>query len=203
LIEVGTSHKALFAPGRGWAYSNTGFLLLGLIVEKATGNRLGEELRQRIFAPLALRGTTFPTTPQIVGPHAHGYFVMGKPPAQDVTAVTPSFVWANGAIVSTANDVVAFYRALLGGKLLPPTMLRAMQDTVPAEDGGRYGLGLMMSRVSCGTVWGHNGEWAGFVADALNSKTGSRQSVVFVNSSSLSPQAKRAMNRVIVTAYCG
>jgi len=203
LIEVGTTHKVLFAPGRGWAYSNTGYLLLGLIVEKVTGNRLGEELRKRIFVPLGLRSTTFPTTPQIVGPHAHGYFVMGKPPAQDVTAVTPSFVWANGAIVSTANDVAAFYGALLGGKLLPPTMLRAMQDTVPAEDGGRYGLGLMMSRVPCGTVWGHNGEWAGFVADALNSKTGSRQSVVFVNSSSLSPQAKRAMNRVIVTAYCG
>jgi D-alanyl-D-alanine carboxypeptidase len=127
LIAVGTSHAALFAPGRGWAYSNTGYLLLGLTVEKATGNSLGAELRQRIFVPLGLRGTTFPATPQIVGPHAHGYFVIGKPPAQDVTAVTPSFVWANGAIVSTADDVAAFYRALLAGKLLAPTMLQAMR----------------------------------------------------------------------------
>ncbi|MGQ0568282.1 MAG: serine hydrolase domain-containing protein, partial [Armatimonadota bacterium] len=90
LIAVGTSHKALFAPGRGWAYSNTGYLLLGLIVEKVTGISLGEELRQRIFVPLGLRGTTFPTTPHIVGPHAHGSFLMGKPPAQDGTTVTPS-----------------------------------------------------------------------------------------------------------------
>jgi len=60
-----------------------------------------------------------------------------------------------------------------------------------------------MRRVSYGSVWGHNGEWAGFVANALNNKTGSRQSVVFVNSSSLSPQAKRTMNGVIVTAYRG
>jgi CubicO group peptidase (beta-lactamase class C family) len=73
LVAIGTAHPPLFAPGARWSYSNTGYILLGLIVEAAGGNPLGAELQQRIFAPLRLRATSFDTKPRIAGRHAHGY----------------------------------------------------------------------------------------------------------------------------------
>src|SRR5262249_19201622 len=87
LIRIATAHPPLFAPGARWSYSNTGYILLGLIVEQATGNPLGSELRRRIFAPLRLRSTSFDTKPQIAGQHAHGY-TKGKSGLTDVSAVS-------------------------------------------------------------------------------------------------------------------
>src|SRR2546423_1669031 len=89
------------APGAGWSYSNTGYIVLGLIVEAATGDSIGAELSKRIFAPLALRRTSFSTGQRISGAHAHGYYRLPKRSLQDVTAISPSFAWTAGAIVST------------------------------------------------------------------------------------------------------
>ena len=203
-VAVATGHKPLFAPGAGWSYSNTGYVLLGLIVEKVTGHSLVQELRGRIFSPLGLRATSAPTTPQIEGRHARGYVIFDKPPAEDVTAVTPSVAWAHGDIVSTAADVVAFYRALLGGRLLRADLLRTMETTVATPYGKdqKYGLGLMTGRLSCGTVWGHDGDFAGYQTTTWNSRDGRRQVVIMVNSSSLSQTAKKQVNRLIESAYC-
>src|SRR5262249_14388195 len=82
LVEIATAHKPLFRPGARWSYSNTGYILLGLIVERATGNPLGAELRRRVFVPLRLRTTSFDTRPRIAGRHAHGYTRFGKPPCR-------------------------------------------------------------------------------------------------------------------------
>ena len=206
LVEVAVAHEPRFAPGGGWSYCNTCYIVLGLIVEKTTGHALGTELRRRIFEPLRLHHTTFDTGPRIAGRHAHGYELEGKR-LVDVSVLSPSFGWAAGAIVSTADDVARFHRALLTGRLLSPDELRAMETTVQTAalgPGTGYGLGIARLPLPCGSAWGHQGGTPGYRAWALNSKDGSRQIVVLVNrDSSLSTKADRAADRVLATAYCG
>ena len=212
LVARATAHPPLFAPGVRWSYSNTGYILLGLIVEAAVGDSLGAQLQQRIFTPLDLRRTTFDTSPHISGPHAHGYLAIGKRRARDVSVFSPSFAWAAGAIVSTADDLARFYRALLQGRLLRPDLLGAMKTTVSmGAPGESYGLGLWKTRsmglsptnrLACGSVWGHDGDFPGYVTDAFSSEDAKRQMVVLVNSDSLRRPAQRALVRVGDIAAC-
>jgi D-alanyl-D-alanine carboxypeptidase len=208
LIKLAQTHKPLFAPGTGVAYSSTGYVLLGLIVKAATGNPIGSELSRRIFAPLGLSATSFATTGRIAGPHAHGYLYVPKRPLQDVTAISPSYYWAAGNIVSDAGDIARFYQALLGGQLLSPDLLNTMETTAADRRGNQLGLGLFMGQSSCGEFWGHDGAVPGYDSIALNSKDGTKQVVVLANSVSFSdtvgsPRAQRALERLVDTAYCG
>jgi D-alanyl-D-alanine carboxypeptidase len=183
LVALVAGQKPDFAPGTSWAYSNTNYTLAGLIVERASGHRLGDELARRVFKPLHLRHTSFPVNAaEIPGRHPHGYaFVDGK--MLDVTVLNPSGMWAAGNLVSTAADVAHFWRALLGGKLLAPRQLAAMKTTVPAWKGTnlRYGLGIQEIPTACGTLWGNGGAIAGFANMFQNSENGTRQAAVIVN----------------------
>jgi D-alanyl-D-alanine carboxypeptidase len=212
LVARGTAHPPLFAPGARWSYSNTGYILLGLIVEAAAGDSLEGQLQQRILGPLGLRRTTFDRSPRIRGDHAHGYFAMGTGPARDVSVFSPTWAWAAGAMVSTADDLARFYRALLEGRLLRPDLLGAMKTTVAmGPPGESYGLGLWRTRsmglsptnkLACGSVWGHNGDFPGYVTDAFASEDTRRQMVVLVNSDTLRRPAQRALVRVGDIAAC-
>ncbi len=203
LVAVSTAHPPVFEPGAKFSYSNTNYIVLGLIVEAVTGNPIGAELRQRIFEPLGLRSTLFASSQRIPGAHAHGYLVSGKNKLQDVTGVSPSYAWAAGAIVSTASDIARFYRALLGGQLLPPDLLQAMETF---EDD--YGLGLFHVKLPCGEIVGHDGAIAAYLTLAFNSTDGKRQFVVLANSLTFDDQvggkqAQRALGRLLQTAACG
>jgi D-alanyl-D-alanine carboxypeptidase len=213
LLAIANAHKPNFRPGARWEYSNTNYLVLGLIVEAVTGNPLASELRRRIFDPAGLHRTSFDTNPTITGRHMHGYFPLNKR-LTDLSALSPSAAWAPGAIVSTADDVARFYRALLRGRLLRPDLLREMESTVPmGYASNAYGLGLWhtgtmaVSRrpFSCGAAWGHNGDWFGYNTNAFSSKDGTRQFVLFVNRDELAftPQIARAIFAVGSKAYCG
>jgi D-alanyl-D-alanine carboxypeptidase len=158
-------------------------VLAGMIVERATGHRLGDELERRILAPLHLRDTSFPVkSTAIAGRHASGYAVVdGK--ALDVTVLDPSGSWAAGNLVSSAADIAHSWRALLGGKLLSPAQLKAMKTTVAMVKGSRsrYGLGIFTDPSECGTLWGNGGDIAGYNNRFRNSEDGTRQSGVMVN----------------------
>jgi D-alanyl-D-alanine carboxypeptidase len=208
LVQIAVSHKPLFAPGASYAYSSTDYIVVGLIIEAVTGHTLGTELGHRILQPLGLRATAFPTTPRIASPFAHGYYVFAKPPATDVSGVSP-FPWAAGAMVSTGADVLGFYRALLSGRLLEPKLLDAMKTTVPEGrrtdiPGSRYGLGLERFPTSCGTAWGHNGAIAGYLVFAFTSSDGRKQALLMVNEdgSSLTKRATARFFKLIDKAYC-
>lgn len=126
-----------------WNYSNTNFIVLGLIIERVTGNSLDLELRQRIIEPLGLRDTSLAPPTADPGDLARGY-VRGR----DYTEVNMSVAWAAGGIISTVSDVGAFMQALFDGALLRPEMLEIMQQWQPAArnlEGAdlAYGLGLM------------------------------------------------------------
>jgi D-alanyl-D-alanine carboxypeptidase len=211
-VRYAAEHGQLFAPGSALAYSNTNYLLLAMIVETITGRSIGTELRRRIFLPLALDHTSYPTSSRIVGPHVHGYLVE-EPPPVDITPLSPTLFGASGAILSNAHDVARFYRALLRGRLLTRPALQAMKTIDPVATGGTpdagilgggWGLGLLREAFPCGTAWGHDAENPGYMTAAWNSEDGNRQVVVIVNSHfGHDAPVSQAMRELLVTAYCG
>jgi D-alanyl-D-alanine carboxypeptidase len=205
LVAMGTSQGPLFPPGTSSAYSNTNYTVAGLVVEKVTGSTLGAQFDQRIFGPLKLRSTYLPTAPEIEGQHAHGYFVVDKPPATDFTRFSPSIGWAGGSIISTPDDVGVFYRALLSGRLLRPELLKQMMTTIPGSNGEQYGLGLAQKTLPCGTTWGHGGNFPGYLVESYSSVDGQHQVTVAYNldPNSMQQASKDAVERLLLHAFCG
>jgi D-alanyl-D-alanine carboxypeptidase len=181
LVALVADKKPDFAPGTSWAYSNTNYTLAGMVIERVTGDSLAHELQRRIFGPLHLRHTSFPTgQTTIAGHHVKGYALLdGK--LRDVTVLNPSGTWGPGNLVSTTSDIAHFWRALLGGKLLAPAQLKAMKTTVPGFKGFEYGLGIMPYPTACGTLWGNGGDIAGYSNTFLNTEDGTRQAAVMAD----------------------
>ncbi len=184
LVAMADEHPMLFAPGSAWSYSNTNYIVAGLLIKAVTGHSLARELKRRIFSPLRLDHTSFPVAgTRLPGYHAHGYVSTETAPTAggqllDVTGYNPSHAWAAGAIVSNAADLSHFYEALMGGRLLARPLLREMKETV-AEDPTdpnatfRYGLGLQRVDDICGANWGHHGAIFGYQGQAYwNASTG-------------------------------
>ncbi len=142
--------------------------MAGLIIQKVTGRPLGEEVNQRIVDRIGLRHTYFPTPGDMSIHEAHpeGYNRDADGSLRDYTELDPSWGWAAGGVVSTNSDLIRFYTALLGGRLLPAAQLAEMRTTVPAEllgPGVRYGLGLVSRPLPCGGLyWGHGGAIPGY-----------------------------------------
>jgi D-alanyl-D-alanine carboxypeptidase len=204
LVALAVAHPPLFDPGTSWSYSNTNFILLGLIVEAVTGHPLEQELRDRIFTPLGLDATSIPSTPQMPAPYAHGYtYFPSSTKPFDISRFDPSWAWGAGAIVSTVDDLADFYRALLRGQLVTPHLVWRMESVVKIGKGAGYGLGLASTRLPCSIVWGHDGSVPGFVTFALSSGNGRRQVVLSLNTDSVSDEGAEIVNRVLTAAYCG
>ncbi|GGR86672.1 D-alanyl-D-alanine carboxypeptidase [Streptomyces aureoverticillatus] len=185
LVKLALAHPPTFKPGTDWKYSNTGYVLAGMIIEKVTGRSYDEELQRRIVRPLHLRGTSFPgDDPTIPGPHPRGYAQPGPDaPLLDITAINPTVGGTAGGIISSGTDINRFLSALLGGKLLPPAQLKAMMKTRPtgSSDGRAYGLGLESKPLPGGGLyWGHTGDFLGYETAAAATIDG-RQATVMVN----------------------
>ncbi|MCT9078518.1 serine hydrolase domain-containing protein [Streptomyces fulvoviolaceus] len=164
LVAIAMAHKPDFAPGTSWNYSNTNYVLAGMVIEKVTGRTYAEEIRRRVIDPLHLDATSVPgtrvTVPQ---PSSRAYSKLAETatgPTYDVTKLNPSLASSAGEMISDSADLNRFYRALLRGDLLPAKQLKEMKTTVSAEEypNAGYGLGLIDRELSCGVhVWGHDG----------------------------------------------
>jgi D-alanyl-D-alanine carboxypeptidase len=210
IVRLATRHKPLFAPGAAGkqSYSNTGYVILGLVIEKVTGRSLADELSARIFRPLGLEHTSFPASTTIAGRHAHGYTRVVGPKPVDITQISPSLFGAAGAIVSTPADLARFYRALFQGRLVPRQLvneMKAREGRAAGHPDLLYGLGLYRQPLRCSLVWGHNGDVPGFDTNAFSSADGAHQIVVMVNtdSDSFTPAQAKALGTLINVAYCG
>jgi len=208
LVALVADQPPDFPPGTAWSYSNTGYILAGMIIEAATGHKLGRELARRILRPLGLRNTFFPINrPTIPRPYARGYSLpLGQEqgPLLDFTVLNPSLAWAAGALVSNLGDLEHFFRALLGGRLLPPRLLTAMTTPVPTgQPGFGYGLGLIVIDTPAGRLLGHDGAIPGFLNIVLSTEDGRRQVGVMMNEEFSTPAVSEAFNQVFMTLAMG
>jgi D-alanyl-D-alanine carboxypeptidase len=206
LVRIAMSHPLVAKPGTAFHYSNANYVIAGLIVEAVTGHTLGHELRTRVFGPASLESTTFDRSRGVPSPGVHGYFALVRDELTDITSLYP-YPWASGAIVATAPDVAGFYRTLLTGGYLPPRLMEDMMSTVDSSAetgvGTAYGLGLERFTTPCGDAWGHDGNFAGYVAFAYSSADGSRQTVLMMNVDPQSaPAAFADFGRLMNKAYC-
>jgi D-alanyl-D-alanine carboxypeptidase len=190
LVQIAAGHTATFAPGQGWGYSNTNYILLGMIVEKATGKAAGEVLHSLAIDEAALPDTTLPGYEAIKGTLAHGYATSG----QDVsTLFDPSYAWTAGAMVSSASDLVDWASRLYGGALLPASTLSLMLDGVPTGmTGVLYGRGVFIfqpAATGAPLSWGHSGDINGYHSQMFYFPGSKTVVVSLVNSDSADPNA--------------
>ncbi|MFI0482353.1 serine hydrolase domain-containing protein [Actinomadura sp. 9N215] len=192
-----------------WGYSNTNYVLAGLIIEKATGNPWAQEIHDRVIEPLGLRHTMTPgTSAYVPQPSAAAYTRFpGRKELTD-TSVTVGG-GADGGIIATTGDHGAFLRALMSGRLLKPAQLAQMKQTVTTGDElfGRYGLGLAWRPAAgCdGGVWFHGGTSFGVVSESGVSADGRRAASVAVSTLRFGDEQDaqdRASLRLVDNAVC-
>lgn len=167
LLKAAFRHQPYFPPGQSWRYSNTNYIVLGLLVEQITGQPIARLFQREIFEPLNMSGTYLPSgaSGALPNPHPHGYTFSSATATtpQDVTDFNPSLAWAAGSAISTVRDMRIWARALATGRLLSPAI---QQERLTWIDLGvkwvnadlRDGLGIG----DFGGVIGHDGEVPGF-----------------------------------------
>jgi len=182
LVDVGLSRPPYFEPGKGWHYSNTNTVLLGMIIEKVTGQPVAQVFREKIFKPLNLTQTSWPTGTGMPAPYAHGFTVQtldGK--VADATNRNPSWGFTAGALISTMRDLRTWVESYATGTLISPELQkeRLTWVTMPPMTSGRaYGLGIGIDN-----GWlGHTGELPGYNTGAYYLPEKKATVVVMVNS---------------------
>ncbi|HMQ69078.1 MAG TPA: serine hydrolase domain-containing protein [Ignavibacteria bacterium] len=169
LIEISLKHEPYFPPGTSMHYSNTNTILLGLIIEKLTGNSLESEIQNRILTPLEMKNTSFAVDSYFPEPHGHGYLLADSLSGmlKDVTILNPSWGWAAGAMISDLNDIKKYAKKLATGELITKDMqeqritwgISAVSESIPWK-GMLMGYGFAISYF--GGAIGHNGGIPGY-----------------------------------------
>lgn len=211
LVAVALRQPPRFAPGTSWSYSNTNYVLAGMIIKAATGHDWRAEVVARIIEPLGLSATSAPLDEaELPSPHPHGYqFLSEADPPLDATEMNHSIADAAGAMISTTSDLVTFWRALQGGKLLGAAMMAEMHATVPVNDegdirpGSRYGLGIISYPISCGgDSWNHEGDTFGFVNKNSVNDDGTVAAVMLQTTNPGGPVADAESFQLLDEAMC-
>jgi len=179
----------VFPPGSRYEYSNTDNIVVGLLAERVSGRPYGRLLREIVFRPLGLTRTSFPSSPRLPRPFIHGYLVEpGSSPEDVSTFLNPSGAWASGAIVSTPRDLGTFIRGYLGARLFPASLQRQQlrfvaggESSPPGPGRNSAGLAVFRYRTRCGTVYGHTGNFPGYVQFAAATRDGSRALTTSLN----------------------
>ncbi|MDB9374143.1 serine hydrolase domain-containing protein [Nodularia sphaerocarpa] len=146
LVSFINALEPRFNPGESWEYSNTNFLLLGMVVEAATNGNIANEIRDRILEPLALSNTFFAEQEAIPGDYVRGYWDFDQDGTlNDITGANLSWAWSTGAMISNTADLATFIQSLISGELLEPDTLQEMLTTISpitSNNYSAYGLGI-------------------------------------------------------------
>ena len=207
LLDMALTKPAQFAPGTTMKYTNTNYIVLGLLIAKVTGRPAADEITWRIIAPLGLFDTYFPA-PADTGlrpAFADGYEVVdGR--RTDVTDFNASAAGTAGGLISTNEDTSAFITALLDGRIVSRPLLDQMMQTVPMPDGDGlldYGLGLMKVSLPCGvTAWGHGGDIDGYHSFMAKTFGGPAISMTFTQSPDALSPATDPRGDVMSALFC-
>ena len=173
LLDTALGKPAAFEPGTQWKYTNTNYIVLGMLVERVSQRPVGEQIDERIVKKLGLSHTYFPAPgdKSIKGTHPQGYHLSAGGKLEDITEMDPAWGWAAGAMVSTPSELNTFFQAVFDGRLLTQSSIDEMKNgAVDASSylgpGTVYGLGLIGTPLSCGgTSWGHGGTIHGYQTD--------------------------------------
>jgi len=185
--------EAPFPAGEGWDYSDTNYIVLGMIIERLTGSSYYDELRRRILEPLDLENTVPSNSRRIPGlvqgyPGVDNPFRLPEAVLVDGEfAINPQFEWTGGGIASTAEDLARWAEALYEGRAFDQSMLPLMLDGVPARLGPntQYGLGVIIRQTPLGESWGHSGFFPGYLTEMAYFPDHQIAVAVLVNSSDL------------------
>ena len=207
MLDAALAKPAQFPPGTAMTYTNTNYIIAGLLIEAVTGRPAAEEITRRIMLPLGLFDTYFPAPGDtgLRAPFAHGYELIDDQ-RKDVTAFNASAAGMAGSLVSTNEDTSAFITALLDGRVIPRAQLDEMMDSVEWPETGPgfgYGLGLSSIALPCGvTVWGHGGDIEGYHSLMAKSFDGPAVSVTFTQSPRSESIADDPRGAVLDAVYC-
>ena len=206
----------LFEPGSKYHYSNTDNVVVGLMVEAATGKSYERQLREQVYGPLGLKETSLPRGVYLERPYIHGYDNDPKdqPPEDYSKIVAAGWSWASGGIVSTPSDMNDFIRGYVGGELFA-RRVQAQQRLVleggssepPGPGYNSAGLAVFRYETKCGTMWGHTGNTSGYTQFMAASPNGRRSVVVSINEQLFPPEvgtpaAFEALRRAEERAVC-
>jgi D-alanyl-D-alanine carboxypeptidase len=176
-VRFALDQKPLFRAGEGFHYSETGYILAGMVIEKAGGSSYYEELDRRFLRPLGLVQTSAMNRRSFVG-LVSGYAPKGralfgtpyKVADAGIFAFDPSLEWTGGGLVSNSQDLVRWAKALFEGRAISRRYLDEMLNSIAQPEQGRdaagrafgYGLGVNIVRTSCGNVYRHGGFFPGY-----------------------------------------
>ena len=176
LVSYLLDEKAPFEAGKGWDYSDTNYIVLGMIIEKVTGRKFYEEANRRLIKPLKLTDTIPQDGPRLKGV-IQGYAGPNNPfGGQDAMihdgklSINPQFEWTGGGYVSTSEDLARWAKMFYEGKAFPATLLPQVLNGVSAPMLGRettYGLGVIIRKTSAGISYGHSGFFPGYMTDMM------------------------------------
>jgi len=199
LVAYVLGERAPFAAGQGWDYSDTNYIVLGMIVERITGRAYYEEVARRFLRPLRLH-ETIPSDRRVLPGLAQGYAGAGNPfggtdamiGADGRFAINPQFEWTGGGMASTPRDLARWATELYAGAVLDSATRAEMLRGVPAPlgpQGTTYGLGVIVRPLPVGVSWGHSGFFPGYLTEMMYFPQDRVAVVVQVNSSALPKDA--------------
>src|SRR5437764_5655620 len=210
LLAIAFAHPPNFSPGKEYEYNNTNYALLGLVAEKVDGKPLAQVVHDRLFGPQNMQYTVLPasTVNTIPEPYSHGYLygsssvaLVGEPPyspevqaaaragtllPKDYTGVNHSFAAAAGGVISTADDLATWIKALVAGRVLGPAYQRRWLDSLKPEDpskpeGQKYGYGIAQVSWGPNTIYFHGGETPGYNSKISHDPANDMTLIVWTN----------------------
>ena len=187
LLDIAKTLPVSFAPGAGWEYSNTNYVILGMIAEQLTGRPIGDLYQERIFDPLGMDSTSFPAdSAAIASPHLSGVTEQGQPDGMTAVATdwNPSYTFSAGEVISTMDDLQKWGHALFTGEgILSPELQQLRRDSIltsPPPNTATAGYGIALGNRD--GWWGHTGEIPGYNTALFHNYDSETTIIVIVNS---------------------
>ncbi|MBS1699572.1 MAG: beta-lactamase family protein [Actinobacteria bacterium] len=193
LLDGVRTLPASFPTGTGWQYSNSNYIALGAVIEKVTGESLADVFQHRIFDPLGMASSSYPSDAVLPEPYLSGTTLQGATGStpRDATHFTPTFAGSAGQVISTLDDMTRWAHALFTGDgVLTPAMEKVRRDsilTAPAPNNATSGYGIGIGRRD--GWWGHDGDIPGYTTSVFHDDARDVTVIVLVGSDIEGPGA--------------
>src|SRR5438093_1079352 len=159
LVAWAVQQKPYFAPGKGYRYSNTNYLLIGMIIEEITKDSVGNQIRKRLLEPIGLKQTSYPETEAMPSPWVHGYHLDKQGNWEDISNTIPvAFMGSASAMISDMNDIRRWIELYATGKTIGAGSYQDLINCIPFLGNTSFGLGI-----TCSEGWyGYTGALPGY-----------------------------------------